>query len=257
MKTTIKFLLIIALLLFPASVMGKVKDPAPGRAACDPKIVLKTDPKIAGTVCKPRYVTEETVAIVLVQESNKLDRDWNSKIGKKLAGELTMRGVLTFRFDMPGKGKSGKLPKGKDEKVYGKIIGEAAKWINKVFGIKKKRIFLLAHGDGAKHIVQAANHWRKLKWNYGGLIFVESNSSVATAEDLTKLREPAMIARGTRDGAVSIEEIDKIQKGMKRSRGTRLSTIEGMGHDLRLSDKSISYSLVIAIQQWADKWGRR
>ena len=222
------------------------KDPQPGKKGCG-NTTLKMEPKIVARVCKPPNVLNNTPAVILLPENANSDRDWSGNLGKKLATHLTHRNVLTIRIDMPGKGKSGKGPAAT---VVPKAVTEVAGYLKRKFGINPNKIFVAAHGKGATFMVDGAILQKKTGRPFRGVMFLDTASSAVPAAKLRQINSRAFIAQGNKSSSTSEKDSFKL-KGMLGNAGlTRVATVDGMNHNLKIKGGAISYNLIIGMQEW-------
>lgn len=214
---------------------------ATGKAGCG-KTTLVMTPSVGVSWCKPAQIASNTPAIILIQDNEGSDRNWNGNLGETLANDFVRQGVVTFRFDMPKA----------DSSVIPEAILAAAKVIETapVLRIPARRIFLFGYGKGAKYAVAAANIQRKSGKHFGGIIIAETKPNEIEVTALNAVREPAMVARGTGSNRVSEDDIIAIKNLLGSKNRTRLTQIQGMDHGLNSADNKLSFTFVDAVQDW-------
>ncbi|HLB59964.1 MAG TPA: hypothetical protein VJL87_07800 [Bdellovibrionota bacterium] len=245
-------------LIFLSFSVGAAKDPEAGRAGCG-KAHLKMEPAIVGMVCKPAYIVANTPAVILISNSDSEDHDWKGNLGKKVAVDLVYRGVISFRFDMPGKGDSSKLGAGQNiNDVMAKAVEQAGQWLKDHLGIPPNHVFISSYGEGVKFMGPAASLLKKNGKHFKGWIIVEAPFGVASQSGLSSVNGFVMLARGTRSDAISEPELIKLQNmlGTKKA-WVRLTTIDEMDHGLKLKNSDLSYTLTLSMSEWMSELAKR
>lgn len=85
---------------------------------------------------------------------------------------------------------------------------------------------------------------------YGFPLHQPGNPSIERAEHLKQVKVPMLFLQGTRDALSTMDLIEKVCKGLKK---TKLVKLEGADHSFKAGKKDIMSELVASTKQWTEK----
>jgi pimeloyl-ACP methyl ester carboxylesterase len=196
---------------------------------------------LAGTISKPDTGAERHPAVVLVAGSGPTDRDEaiaGIPVFGHLAGALADQGFLVLRYDKRGIGQSGGRPESAAVADYGEDVRAAVRVLNERRDVDRRRIAVLAHGEGGPAAMIAAEKDDRIT----ALVLVATIGVTGAEHNLTQVNEALRrLDRPEAEKQSTLELQKKIQNAVLTGRGW-----EGIPEPLRLQADTLWFQSFLA-----------